>query len=100
MGNENELQWAGFLTFCSHSSGSQATSYIIASLNATPVVYYRYQLVVSISFTIFRITKVSWPKKLDYCSRYWNTMDHWVGHNKYIKTLLIWLHLIFIYIRN
>jgi len=25
-------------------------------------------------------------------------MGHWVGHNKHIETLLIWLHLIFIYL--
>jgi len=25
-------------------------------------------------------------------------MGHWVGHNKYIETLLIWLRLIFIYL--
>jgi len=28
---------------------------------------------------------------------YRGTMGHWVGHNKYIETLLIWLLLIFIY---
>jgi len=25
-------------------------------------------------------------------------LGHWVGHNKYIETLLIWLYLIFIYL--
>jgi len=41
--------------FCSHSSVFQVTSSIISSLNATQVVCYRYQFVVSISFTTFRI---------------------------------------------
>jgi len=37
--------------------------------------------------------------KMAHCApvpRYRGTMDHWVGHNKYIETLPIWLHLIFI----
>jgi len=28
--------------------------------------------------------------------RYRGAMGHWVGHNKYIQTLQIWLHLILI----
>jgi len=38
------------------------------------------------------------PKKWLIVPRYQGTIDHWVGHNKYIETLLIWLHLIFIYL--
>jgi len=91
-------QWAEFWIFCSHSSVFQVTSSTISSLNSTPVVCYRHQLVVSISFTTFRIMTFSGQEIRLFVPRYQGTMGHWVGHNKYIKTLLIWLHLIFIYL--
>jgi len=53
-----------FGIFYSHPSVFQVTSSIISSLNATPVVYYRYQFVVSISFITFRIKKFA-------CAWYW-----------------------------
>jgi len=69
-----EVQGAEFWIFCSHSSTFQvAYSSIISSLNATPVVYYRYQFFVSISFTTFRITAFSWRKNwpiVPRCRRY------------------------------
>jgi len=37
---------------------------------------------------------VQWP----IVPQYRGTMGHWVGHNKYIETLQILLHLIFIYL--
>jgi len=37
-------------------------------------------------------------KKLAHCAPVTYTMGHWVGHNKYIETLQILLHLIFIYL--
>jgi len=67
------------------------TSSIISSPNATSVVYYRYQFVVSISFTTFR---KNWP----IVPWYLGTMGHWVGRNKYIEVLQILLYLIFIYL--
>jgi len=37
-------------------------------------------------------------KKSAHCALVPGTMGHWVGHNKYVETLLILLHLIFIYL--
>jgi len=91
-------QRAEFCIFCSHLSDFQVTSSIISSPNAASVVYYRYQFVVSISLTTFRIRKFSWRKNWPIVPRYRGTMGHWVGHNKYIETLQILLHLIFIYL--
>jgi len=76
----------------------QVTSSIISSLNAVSVVYYRYQFVVFISLTTFRIVKFFMSKKWPIVPRYWGTMGHWVGHTKYTETLWILLHLIFIYL--
>jgi len=52
-------QQAKFCICCSHLSVFEATSSIISSLNPASVVYYRYQFVVSISLTTFRIMKFS-----------------------------------------
>jgi len=37
-------------------------------------------------------------KKLAHCAPVLGTMDHWVKPNKYIESLLIWFHVIFILI--
>jgi len=73
----------------------QVTSLIISSRNAASVIYYRYQFVVSIALTTFRIMKFSWQKNRSIVPGTRGTMGHWVGHN---KTFLILLHLIFIYL--
>jgi len=60
-------QCAEFWICCSHSSAFQVTSSIISSLNATLVVYSRYQFVVFKFFSTFRITKFSWQKSGSLC---------------------------------
>jgi len=97
-GGGGGAQRAEFCILCSHSSVFQVTSSIISSPNAASVVYYRYQFVVSISLTTFRIMKFSWRKNWPIVPQYRGTMGHWVGYNKYIETLQILLHLIFIYL--
>jgi len=90
--------WGGapslILNFFMFLSVFQVASSIISSINLTPVVYYRYQFVVSISFTAFRIMKFLWRKKRPIVPRHQGTMGHWLGHNKHIETL----PLIFIYL--
>jgi len=49
-------------------------------------------------FHNFQNKEIFMSKKWPMVPRYRGTMNHWVGHNKYIETLLIWLHLIFIYL--
>jgi len=110
-------QWAEFWISCSHLSIFQVNSLIISSLMLHQLSIIGISFLFLIPFTTFRIMKFSWWKSWPIvsgtevqCATGWHTVPrysgplggtqqiYWVAHNKYIETLLIWLHLIFIYL--
>jgi len=92
-------QRAEFWIFCSHLFVFQVTSSIISSLNAASVVYYRYQFVVSISHNFQNNYEIFMTKKSAHCAPVSGYNGPLGGTQQiYMETLLILLHLIFIYL--
>jgi len=53
--------------------------------------------ITGINLLFLSLSQLSCRKNRPIVLRYQGTMGHWVGHNKYIETLRILLHLIFIF---